>query len=65
MPKALRYGLIIAVIAIILYLVARNFDDVLYSFGHAVFEVKGQEEKTENVFGMPEEQGEPGNEAMK
>lgn len=55
MPKALRYGLVIAAIAVILYLAARNFDDIIYSFSHAVFEIKEQEEKPADVFGSPAE----------
>lgn len=64
MPKALRYGLIIVAIVMVLYLVARNFDDVIYSFGQAVFETKGQEERQEDVFGATAVQGEPEAEAV-
>lgn len=59
MPRALRYGLMIVAIAVILYLVACNFDDVIYSLGRVVFETKGQEERPEDVFGETAVQGGP------
>lgn len=55
----------IVVIAMIFYLVARNFDNVIYSFSHAVFEAKEQEERPEDVFGFPAGQGELEDEAIK
>lgn len=65
MPKVLRYGLIIVVIVMILYLAARNFDDVIYSVSHALFDAKEQEEMSEDVFGFPAGQGEPEDGAVK
>lgn len=57
MPKTLRYGLIIAVAAIVLYLAARNFGEVIYSFGRAVMEAGEQEEQPGDVFAFPAGQG--------
>ena len=65
MPKVLRYGLMIVVIAMILYLAARNFDDVIYSFSHAFYEAKEQEERPEDVFGFPAGQGESEDKTVK
>lgn len=64
MPKAFRYGLIIMAIAMILYLAARNFDDVIYFISSVFFEAQVQEEAPEDVFRLPTGHEGPENEAI-
>lgn len=55
MPKTLRYGLIIVALTLILYLVARNFDQYFYFFGQILMGEETREGIADDIFSDQQE----------